>query len=49
MGFFGAAGGVAVGWAIAGDGAVVEGNDSVGVLGDVGFVGDDDDGIADGM
>src|SRR5207302_2600819 len=37
----GAGGGV-----IAGDYAVTDGNDAVGVLGDVGLVGDDDDGIA---
>jgi len=46
VGLFGATGVVALGGVVAGDGAVVEGDDAVGVLGDVGLVGDDDDGVA---
>ncbi len=34
---------------IAGDDAVADGDDAVGVLGDVGLVGDDDDGVAAGV
>ena len=40
---------MALGGTVAGDEAVVKSNNAVGVLRDVGLVGDDEDGVADGM